>query len=427
MRPQVDQRTIAIIGAGVIGCAAAWALAREGQSVLLIDRREPGRAGASFGNVGHVAAELVEPLPSPQLLFGFWRLLFALGGPLHVPLRHLPQFLPWAREFAAASFKQAENTLHLAPLVKPAATAFERVCSEIGRRDLLRRNGHYQFWFGAKSASRALDEARHMEKLSIQTAPVPQDALAGVAAAAKAKAAAGLWFPETAHIVDPFLFCSSLAQAAAARGTQFWRADVQAMQPSADGIELFTSGGSFTVSSAIVCAGAESAQLLTPFGLRAPLEAARGYHVELPSHPAHVDGPIVYMDRKILVTPMAGRLRASGFMEFTGQHAPPDPRKPARLRRIVQELGYRCEDDGPSWLGSRPILPDYLPGIGRAPGPHRLFYAIGHQHIGLTLAPITGDLLADLVAERTPRHDVTGFDLRRFSGGKAYRAQRTLP
>ena len=92
-----EQETIAVIGAGVIGSAIACALAREGRHVLLIDRAPPGEAGASFGNAGHIATELVEPLPSPALLFGFWRELFAFGGVLDIPPRRLLKFLPWGR------------------------------------------------------------------------------------------------------------------------------------------------------------------------------------------------------------------------------------------------------------------------------------------------------------------------------------------
>jgi D-amino-acid dehydrogenase len=101
-------------------------------------------------------------------------------------------------------------------------------------------------------------------------------------------------------------------------------------------------------------------------------------------------------------------------MEFHPADAPADPRKAARLRQKARALGYACALEGPSWVGARPVLPDYLPGIGRAGEPKNLFYAIGHQHIGLTIAPITAELVADLVAQRRPRHPVSAFDLRRF-------------
>src|SRR5689334_11051614 len=107
------EQRIAVVGAGVIGAAVAYALAREGHTVVLIDRAPPGEAGASSGNAGHVAVELVEPLPSPALLFGFWRDLVARGGVLDIPARRCAEFAPWAYRFARAAFRRAGNTAHL--------------------------------------------------------------------------------------------------------------------------------------------------------------------------------------------------------------------------------------------------------------------------------------------------------------------------
>src|SRR5271169_1312634 len=147
-----EQDTIAVIGAGVIGAAVALSLAREGRRVLLLDRAEPGVAGASFGNAGHIASEALQPLPSPGLLFGFWRELFCFGGRLDLPVRQALRMLPWMGRFAAAAFRRAENTRHLAPLVLPAAAVWARWLAEIGRPELLRRHGHYEIGFGSDSA-----------------------------------------------------------------------------------------------------------------------------------------------------------------------------------------------------------------------------------------------------------------------------------
>jgi glycine/D-amino acid oxidase-like deaminating enzyme len=192
------------------------------------------------------------------------------------------------------------------------------------------------------------------------------------------------------------------------------RTAVKHVRPQGNRIEILTDTGTLTFRTAVVCAGAWSAPLLAPFGVRAPLEAERGYHIELTNHAPVVDAPILYADHSVVVTPMAGRLRASSYLEFAGLDSPPDPRKPARLRTHMRRLGYRCDPEGPSWMGPRPTLPDYLPGIGKALGEHELFYAVGHQHLGLTLAAVTADLIADLVSGRKPRFDVAAFDLRRF-------------
>jgi len=412
---------IAVIGAGVIGSAVACALAREGRRVVLFDRAAPGMAGASFGNAGHIAAELVQPLPSPQLLFGFWRELFALDGPLEVPLRRLGRFAPWAWRFARAAFARDANTRQLAPLVKPASAAFEQLLRDLGRTDLLRRNGHAQVWFGAHAQRNADAEANELRRWNIPAVRLPDAALAAIATAAQQPTSAGLLFPDSGHVTDPLEIVRVFAQHAIDHGGAFECAEVKALVPVAHGIELHTESGARPFETVVVCAGPWSAPLLAPFGLRAPLESAHGYHVELPGHDAHIDAPIVYMDSRVLVTPMLGRLRTSSFMEFSALDSKPDPRKPAALRRKLKSLGYRCDDDRPSWRGARPILPDYLPGIGRAPGPQRLFYAIGHQHIGLTMAPVTAQLVTDLVAGRTPRHDLGAFDVLRFGASKRER------
>ena len=419
--PAAD-KTIAVIGAGVVGCAVAQALAAQGRPVLLLDREPPATAGASFGNAGHIATEQVETLPSKQLLLGFWRQLFAFDGALDVPLRRVMSLSPWLARFAVAACRQEANTRHLAPLVREAANSLARVLGTIGRQDLLRRNGHYAVWRGKGATGRAAREATNAAQLGVRTSPAPADLLRTVAAMAAAPAigapvaTAGLWYPDSAHVIDPAEVARALANDAIQRGAVLQRTEVRRLQPREGTIDITTDAQRFTVQTAIVCTGVWSPALLAPFGLRAPLEAERGYHVELPGHAPLAEAPLVYADEKVVVTPMAGRLRATSYLEFAGREAPPDPRKPARLRAKLRALGYSCDPDGPSWMGPRPTLPDYLPGIGRATDGYNLFYAVGHQHLGLTLAAITAELMCDLVARRRPRFDITALDLRRFGG-----------
>jgi D-hydroxyproline dehydrogenase len=409
-----EQDTIAVIGAGVIGAAVALALAREGRKVLLLDRAEPGVAGASYGNVGHIAAELVQPLPSPGLLFGFWRELYLFDGALDLPAHQVLSMLPWIRRFAAAAFRRVENTRQLSPLVLPAAAVWGRWLQEIARPELLRRHGHYEIGLGGKSAGQMRASARTMATLGIKTREISAAQLAPLQRAANASIAAGLWFEDSAHVLDPLEIVRALVAAAVARNATFRRLGVNALRPRGDKLAVHSDQEVLLIDAAVVCAGMGSAPLLAPFGLHAPLQAVRGYHVELPGIAPFLDAPVVYTREHVLVTPMAGRLRASSYMEFKDADAPPDPRKSARLRRMARALGYPFELQGPSWVGARPVLPDYLPGIGRAPGAAKVFYALGHQHIGLTIAPITAELIADLVAQRAPRHAIGDFDLKRF-------------
>ena len=410
------QDSIAVIGAGIVGSAVALGLAREGRRVLLLDRDAPGMAGASFGNVGHIAAELVQPLPSPALLLGFWRLLTRFGGPLDLPARQALRLLPWIARFAGAAFQREAHTRALAPLVLPAAATWERWLKEVGRSDLLRRHGHYEIGFGIKSAGLMRKQARAMAGLGIKTEAVAQEMLDPVRRAARAQSVAGLWFENSAHVIDPLGAVQAFARNATERGAELRRLDVRSIRARDAGIEILSEEPAIQADAVVVCAGMGSAALLSSFGIRAPLQSVRGYHIELPGEAALIDAPVVYTDQHLLVTPMAGRLRASTYMEFADEQAPLDPGKAAGLRRKVRAVGYQGKPRQSTWVGARPILPDYLPGIGRVSGPAKLFYAVGHQHIGLTLAPVTGDLIADLVAERATRLPIDAFDLRRFGG-----------
>jgi D-amino-acid dehydrogenase len=253
-----------------------------------------------------------------------------------------------------------------------------------------------------------------MEALEVPTQPAPAELIESARRAAQASTAAGLHFPNCAHVLDPLEVVRAFATAALARGAQFLQREVRSLQTSGAGIRIMTDAGPIEARSAIVCAGVWSAPLLAPFGLRAPLEAARGYHVQMPGATPLVDAPLLYADANLLVTPMAGRLRATSFMEFAGTDAPPDPRKPAWLRARLRKLGYSCDDASPSWVGPRPVLPDYLPAIGRVAASPNVLYAFGHQHIGLTLCAVTACAVADLVSGRTPAFAIDSFDLRRF-------------
>jgi glycine/D-amino acid oxidase-like deaminating enzyme len=409
-----EQDTIAIVGAGVVGAAVAFALAREGRKVLLLDRADPGTEGASFGNAGHIAAELVQPLASPGLLFGFYRELFRFGGALDLSPRQALRMMPWIARFAAAAFRRDANTRHLAPLVRPSAQVWERWVSAVNRPELLRRHGHYEVALGDKSRSQIATYAEEMRRVDVKTQPLSDEQLLPLRRAAGARTAAGLWFEDSAYVIDPLEAVRAFVAAAAQHGAAFRLFNVKALRPRGDKIEVIGETETLTVDSAVVCGGVRSAPLLAPFGLRAPLQAVRGYHIEMPGEKTFFDAPVAYINDRVIVTPMKGRVRATSFMEFADPDAPADSRKPARLRERVRALGYACEPAGPNWVGSRPVLPDYLPGIGRAPGSVKLFYAVGHQHIGLTLAPFTAELVADLVAGRATPIAVAPFDLQRF-------------
>jgi D-amino-acid dehydrogenase len=153
--------------------------------------------------------------------------------------------------------------------------------------------------------------------------------------------------------------------------------------------------------------------------------AERGYHLE--GGADHWDDlpPVVFEDRSLILTRFGDRLRAASFVEFGREASPPDPRKWARLRRHLSELGVRLEGPVAEWMGARPTLPDYLPAIGASRRVGGLYYAFGHQHLGLTLAAVTGELVAALMSGAAPSTDLAPFDLDRFDRRLGPRMRKT--
>ena len=219
-----QQDTIAIVGAGVVGAATAFALAREGRRVLLLDRAEPGIAGASFGNAGHIASELVQPLASPALLlFGFYRELFRFGGALDLSPRQALRMAPWIARFSAAAFRpRRQYPLFDAAGASVPADAWQRCVGAANRTELLRRNGHYEVALGAKSSAQIEHHAAEMQRVGVKTQPMSDEQLRPLCAAAGAQAAAGLWFEDTAYVIDPLEAVARLGRGGyRARGERF--------------------------------------------------------------------------------------------------------------------------------------------------------------------------------------------------------------
>jgi D-amino-acid dehydrogenase len=234
------------------------------------------------------------------------------------------------------------------------------------------------------------------------------------AARANAEHAAAVWFPDSSHVVDPAQVLLEVVSAACRAGAQVQRAEVRSVESGASVIKLLTTSGEIDARQVVVCAGVHSAELLRPRGYRVPLLAARGYFVESVGDTALGDAPVVYANQRVVVTPMTGRLRLTGMMEFDRPNHPGDPRLIAILREHGRRLGYRFADTDASWTGSRPVLPDYLPAMGLLPEDSRIAYAFGHQHVGLTMAPQTADLLTALLQGQPAPIPIESFDLQRF-------------
>lgn len=406
-----------VIGGGLIGLSCALNLQRQGIRTTLVDP-SPDWQGASGGNAGHLATEQVEPLASPKTLRSFPRRLFWRGGALSLPARDLNVWLPFALRFMRSStparFTAGKDALR--PLLAQAIPAWRRLAATANAEDLIAEDGHFVVWETPAGAAAGRAAWMHADTGTARLRDATAEELAMLSARTSRPIAGSIRFSGTGQVRDLVELARRLNEHFAGAGGARRTAHVRQLDlERSTAAAVLDSGEVLRAGLIVVAAGVASGRLLQPLGYRVPIIAERGYHIQSAATDWPEDlPPVVFEERSMIVTRFRSGLRAASFVEFGSEHAPPDPRKWARLASHVAALGLAMHEPRTRWCGARPTLPDYLPAIGRSPRAPNLLYAFGHQHLGLTLAAITGELIAALARGEPTEVAITPFGLERF-------------
>jgi D-hydroxyproline dehydrogenase len=425
MTTQLDSEVI-VVGAGLVGAACAARLAHAGREVLLLDPQAPG-LGASFGNAGHVATEQLIPLANPQVIRDSWRYLVDADSPLRLRLAYLLPILPWLARFvlAARPSALARGVAALMALQHTARDDLRDLMDTCGIGHLLLLDGYLRVWEGEAGASAARRQAAELGHYGIRTEALSAQAVHAEAPTLTADVAGALCYPDTGHVADPHAVCAGLVAALQGWSGRVRRERVLELFQQGQGPVRLTvaHGPALHARQVLVCAGAWSRPLVRSLGYRVPLDTERGYHITVPWPGPGEPGagaitmrrPIASTERSVIMTPMSVGLRMTGTVEFGGLHLPPDPSRHALLRRQMQALLPGVSTQAASnWMGFRPSLPDHLPVLGAAPRHRGVFFAFGHQHLGLTLCGVTARIMAELMLGRAPAPDLSAYRLDRF-------------
>jgi len=397
---------IAVIGAGAIGASAALQLALAGREVLLLDRGAVGQ-GASAGTACLITPSHAERLANPEALKEGIRFLRDPAGPLSI--RPNPRLLPWLTRFTAASVRggAAHDGTDLLRKWAIESVALHREWSASHQTGLV-ENGVLNVWATASG-----DEHRHRWADAHRAAGLEVQLLdAGEVQELEPLvrgAQYGSLYPGEAH-VDSLGFVQVVARAAETAGARVMTGvDTLRLTPGPSGVRLDTTAGPIQASQVVVAAGVWSSRLARDAGVTLPMWPAKGYHVEY-AGAASPQRPIFLGESRVVATPLAGRVRLAGTLEFGADPDAVDYRRVDAITRAGATWLDGLAGATPSavWRGPRPVTADGMPMVGRAPGNERVIIAAGHAMLGIVMAPVTAvwvERLArgeDLDAELAP-------------------------
>jgi D-amino-acid dehydrogenase len=411
-------RTDAIVlGAGIVGTSVALHLAKRGLSVALVDRRDPGRE-TSFGNAGVVEGSTIFPPLFPTDIGALLRIAFRRAPEANYHLAVLPRVLPWLLDYRAWSQpdRLATTARLTRPLYSAAVAEHELLMAEAGASELLRKTGFLMLHrtdrsFAASAAERELAALFH-----VPCRILDPDGVRALEPSLAPVARHGILWERDASVSDPLALTRAYAARFSALGGVLLVGDARSLHRLDRRWRVETDEGHVDAGDVVVALGPWSPDVLVPLGIRLPMAVKRGYHRHFrPRGDARLSRPVVDVDNGYCLASMPQGIRVTTGVEIAERDAAPTPAQLDRVLPAARELIPLGEPvNEPVWMGSRPCFADSRPVIGPAPGQPGLWLAFGHAHWGLTLAAVTGRLVAEMVTGSAPLIDPAPFGADRF-------------
>jgi D-lysine oxidase len=408
-----------VLGAGIVGVSAALALEARGRSVALVDRLPEAAGETSFGNSGIVQTEGVLPYLFPRAIGDIARAALNRDPRAHMRYGALPSIAPsiWGYFRASTQARKLATGKVMAPLMAAAAAEHLKLAEDAGASALLRSGGWIKVYRSAGGRETAQREAEELKPFGVNPILLDRAALTALEPHVGEKAIGGVHYSEPLSTSDPARLIQAYAALFVSRGGRMERGDALSLEPAGSGWMVTTDSGRLAARDVVIALGPWSDGLVRRFGLRLPFFVKRGYHMHYEAKGnAGLTRPVLDLERGYLVTPMARGLRLTTGAEFARLDDPPSSAHLERVEPFARELfpiGQR--KDAAPWMGRRPCLPDMRPVIGPFPGKPGLWLDFGHHHLGLTLGPITGRLLADMMTGEKPLVDPAPFKAERFA------------
>ena len=408
---------VTILGAGIVGITTALSLTERGFKVALIDRNPPAE-GASYGNAGSLSPWSCVPQSMPGLWKSIPGWLLDPEGPVALRTGYAIKFLPWAIKFfqSGQEYRLPAIADAMMALTRPTVTLYRHHLKGTGSEELVRDSVYVHVFRNAADADLSKLGWRMRAERQVPLEVVKGDALREIEPALSQQFGAAVLIKQQGRALDPGGIGKVLAEKAQTMGVSFMRCMVESLVPEAGGAwRIKTDAGPVKANQLVVAMGAWSGKLMQDLGIKAPLEAERGYHLVFRDPGVSLNNAIMNVDAKFVISSMSAGVRCAGTAEFAGVDAAPDYRRARVFKILAKDMFPDLNvDDVQEWMGPRPSTPDSVPYLGEVPGFANLYAAYGHGHTGMTMAPKTGEIIASLIAGETLGVNMTPYRIGRF-------------
>jgi D-amino-acid dehydrogenase len=397
-------KRILIVGGGVIGLCTAYYAQLQGHEVTVVDRGSRHDEGCSSGNAGLVVPSHFIPLAAPGMVAKGLKWMLSPESPFYVRPRLDPDLWNWGWKFY-----QNANDHHVnrsAPLLRDLNRAslncFESLASSLPDFGFMKK-GVVMLCTSEKTLEEESHTAELAHALGMKAEILDKAATERLEPNMKMNIAGSVYFPDDAHL-SPHLFMKNLKEYLERSGVRFlWETEVTGWMMDRNHIEgTRTSHGILTADEYVLCGGSWSPGIINNLNINLPIQAGKGYSLTMPDPPYLPSIPSILVEARVAVTPMGKSLRFGGTMEITGMNTEINP---SRIRGILKSVPKYYPDFSPAmfqnikpWCGLRPCSPDGLPYIGRFRHYSNLSAATGHAMMGVSLGPITGKLLSEVLS-----------------------------
>lgn len=418
-----QNRSVIICGGGIIGLSCAYYLAREGWRVTVVERNAEGTDSCAHGSAGYISPSHVVPLAAPGMVWNGLKWMLSSRSPFYIKPRLDSDLMRWGWLFARAC--SPAHTRRAAPVLRDLCLGGRRLFVELaditGNAFELKTEGLLNLC----QTQEGLDHEAHglaaiANELGVEAQVLNAQQTAALEPGAKLAVAGSVYFPIDAH-VTPRRLMPALTGLLKEMGVKFsWSTSVYGWRSEGGRIAgVSTNSGDLYADEYVLTGGSWSPSMVAGLGMRLPMQPGKGYSLTIPQPRFQLTKSLILTERRVAVTPMGGQLRFGGTMEISGHS---DQVRPERVEQIIAgaqaffpEMTAADFAGIKPWFGYRPVSPDGLPYIGRLGAYANLSTASGHAMLGLTMAPISGLLISEILSGRKPSVDLTLLNPNRFA------------